>query len=108
MDTSTLDPRFKPYADYLLQLVASYGGTARVTSARRSTTLQAKLYQDYLAGRSQLPAAPPGKSMHQYGLAVDIVISPTSWQSAFGNWWTSIGGVWDASDPVHFAVRASG
>lgn len=76
-----------------------------MTSVRRSVGLQAKLYQDYLAGRSLLPAAPPGKSKHQYGLAVDIVIQPQAWQNIVGQWWSSIGGEWSASDPVHFAVR---
>lgn len=105
MDTSALDPRFKPWADYLLAVIARAGGTARVTSTYRSPSLQAKLYQDYRAGRSVLPAAPPGQSKHQYGLAVDVVISPSSWTPYIGAWWRQLGGEWDASDPVHFAAR---
>ena len=43
-----------------------------VTSAVRSKEEQQRLYDDYKAGRSKFPAAPPGKSKHALGTAVDI------------------------------------
>lgn len=103
-DTSSLDPRFRPYADWLLRVANANGIPATVTSAYRSVTTQRQLYAAYLAGRSKLPAAPPGRSKHQYGLAVDIVFSPytAQMQAAFGALWQRIGGTWHASDPVHF------
>ena len=43
-----------------------------VTSAVRSKEEQQKLYDDYKAGKSKFPAAPPGQSKHALGTAVDI------------------------------------
>lgn len=45
-----------------------------VTSTTRTTSQQARLYQAWLdRGKTGLPAAPPGTSTHEYGLAVDVV-----------------------------------
>ncbi len=103
-DLGTLDTRLRPWVDWLLRYASYYGLQTTVTSVRRSVQLQAKLYQDYLAGRSRLPAAPPGRSKHQLGLAVDIVVQPQQYQSWLGSVWKSVGGKWYASDPVHFEV----
>jgi LAS superfamily LD-carboxypeptidase LdcB len=75
-----------------------------VTSAYRSYAQQAVLYRRYLAGQSPLPAAPPGHSKHNYGLAVDVDLPQNrAALAALGAWWTSIGGRWGGmSDPVHF------
>ena len=51
---------------------AATGKTIKVTSAKRSTEEQQKLYQDYISGKSRFPAAPPGKSKHELGGAVDL------------------------------------
>ena len=48
------------------------GKTVEVTSAVRDSAKQAELYQAYVEGRSKFPAAPPGTSKHERGLAVDI------------------------------------
>jgi len=48
------------------------GKSVIVTSAVRSKEEQQRLYDDYKAGRSKFPAAPPGKSKHARGTAVDI------------------------------------
>lgn len=48
------------------------GKTVEVTSAMRDSAKQAKLYEDYIAGKSPFPAAPPGTSKHERGLAVDV------------------------------------
>ena len=48
------------------------GKTVEVTSAVRDSAKQAQLYQDYISGKSPFPAAPPGRSKHEQGLAVDV------------------------------------
>lgn len=48
------------------------GGGYHVGSGYRSIARQAELYRDYLAGvPGQAPAAPPGSSLHNFGLASD-------------------------------------
>lgn len=49
----------------------AHGGGYHVGSGYRSYARQAQLYADYLAGRQSAPAAPPGTSMHNFGLASD-------------------------------------
>lgn len=50
----------------------AHGGGYHVNSGYRSYARQAQLYHDYLAGvPGQAPAAPPGTSMHNFGLASD-------------------------------------
>lgn len=48
------------------------GRDVNVTSAVRTPEEQAKLYADYQAGRSKYPVAPPGRSKHDQGLAIDV------------------------------------
>lgn len=114
--TSLLDPAFRPYAEYLIQVAQSQGWRVQVTSTRRSRGQQETLYARYLAcerGGPQpmrcLPAAPPGTSDHERGWAIDMVIngdyrSPA--QLALGRWWSSVGGLWSERDPVHFGIRS--
>lgn len=91
-----------------LQEVARLNGIGfTVTSTRRSVADQARLYRAYRAGRSQYPAAPPGTSAHELGLAFDAVVRPESYQAAFGALWERLGGEWGGKyqDPVHFQLR---
>ena len=44
-----------------------------VTSTRRSFLEQLRLFTAFKLGRSRFPAAPPGQSTHQLGIAVDLV-----------------------------------
>jgi LAS superfamily LD-carboxypeptidase LdcB len=98
-----LAPWLKPAADFLLSQIVAAGLRPEVTSVYRSYSTQAKLYADYLAGRRTLPAARPGTSKHQLGLAFDMVIRPyPQYQAAAGAVWQRMGGKWFASDPVHF------
>jgi hypothetical protein len=63
-----LHPVFKERFDRYSNAV----GGLSITSGWRSMERQAQLYQDYLNGvPGQAPAAPPGKSNHEYGLAID-------------------------------------
>lgn len=96
-----LQPWLRPYAIYLHQVAQQYGLQPRVTSVYRSWGKQRVLYERYLRGESQLPAAPPGRSKHQYGQAFDMV---TNNPTALGNFWRQMGGKWYANDPPHFEV----
>ena len=97
-----LDPRFRPYVEELLHIARRYRLQPRVTSSYRSIATQRRLYRAYLEGRHPLPVAPPGRSAHNYGLAVDFVSRDNA---GLGHLWRSWGGVWGGdSDPVHYGV----
>lgn len=97
-----LEPWIIPAAAELFELAAYYGLHPRVTSVRRSYQQQAVLYQRFLRGLSQLPAAPPGRSLHEVGRAFDMVSDDPAY---LGRIWNQAGGRWFAADPVHFEVR---
>ncbi len=101
-----LQPFLRPYAEWLLS-AAPYAGarSVRVTSVRRSRAQQQQLYSNWLRGRSSFPAAPPGRSKHEYGLAWDMVTEPFSALATLGAWWLERGGEWSKTDPIHFAAR---
>ena len=93
-------PWLRPYAHYLYQVAAYNGLHPRVTSVYRSYQKQAILYNRYRQGLSDLPAAPPGRSKHQYGMAFDMV---TDRPLARGAFWSGMGGKFGGvRDPVHF------
>lgn len=108
---SSLDPRFRPYAEALVSAARGLGKTV-VTSARRSWSDQARLYMDYLQGRRALPALPPDRSLHVAGLAVDLVCGnytvggpPSPEMAELGRAWIAFGGRWGgAADPVHYSA----
>jgi len=100
----------RPAAEWLFNLGKSWDRTLRITSVRRSWAEQDQLYNRFKRGLTKLPVAPPGHSLHQYGLAFDMArpgIEPysDSLLPQLGAIWNSIGGTWHASDPVHFEVR---
>lgn len=101
-----LESWLQPYAEWLVS-VAPYAGarSVRITSVRRSRAKQAMLYQRFLSGQAQFPAAPPGRSRHEYGLAWDMVTEPFSALYTLGQWWKQVGGTWGPSDAIHFEVR---
>lgn len=104
-----LEPWLQPYAAYLLQVAAANGLNVQITSVRRSRQQQAALYARYLRGESDLPAAPPGTSDHELGLAFDLVVDHNYHsvnQERLGRFWQSMGGRWAGdADRVHFYVR---
>lgn len=105
-----LSPELQPYANWLYDYAAGRGWRPVVTSTFRSIQKQATLYDRYRRGLSELPAAPPGRSLHNYGLAFDMVLQ-RGWrgteQRELGAVWRSIGGQWFESDPVHFQPRVT-
>lgn len=104
----TLHPDLIPWAEWLLQVGRYYDPKLVVTSARRSSRKQAELYDRYMRGKSTIPAAPPGRSLHEYGLAFDMArsrVDPLAdpLLDYLGALWRSYGGVWGGNrDPVHF------
>ena len=88
----------------LLDAAAAAGLMPRVTSTRRSSSEQRRLYSRYLAGQAGFPVAPPGSSAHEYGEAFDMVVTPMAALADVGETWQSWGGAWNPSDAVHFEL----
>ena len=106
-----LHPQLVPFARALYAIGKYYDPLLVVTSGFRSPSKQAKLYSKWLSGESQIPAAPPGRSLHGYGLAFDLArigIDPFTDPLLYwlGGLWESWGGRYGGQrDPVHFQVR---
>jgi len=98
-----LDKRLATVKRNLPSVARSLGFDARVTSAYRSTSKQAWLYNRWLAGLQEYPVAPPGTSDHERGLALDVVsTNPNKLVSLL----TSAGLSWAGpDDPVHFSLK---
>ncbi len=105
-----LDPRLQPWARELYLLAERFGMRPRVTSTRRSVRQQAILFETrrrVLAGElpasaQPFPVAAPGTSTHELGLAFDMVVHPEGAQQILGDVWRGWGGVWFASDDIHY------
>lgn len=91
-----LQPWLSPWADWL---VANAREEVQVTSTFRSYAQQLSLYLTQWA--SPYPAAPPGRSYHEYGRAFDLKASDGELYR-LGSIWQSVGGTWHPSDPIHF------
>lgn len=112
--TALLHHEFRPWVEYLLRVAEYNGLRVQVTSTLRTRAQQTVLYQRYLqcaarGGRGTcLPAAVPGTSDHELGLAVDLVVNGDfrgASQRALGEFWRSLGGRWAGdADPVHFSL----
>ena len=102
-----MHPTARRAAQALLDYGRAAGISLTVTSAFRSRSKQAKLYRAYLRGESRYPAQPPGKSMHEHGVAFDLHAPNPAILRALGAAWESIGGTWGGrfGDPIHFDAR---
>ena len=97
-----LDARLLPWFLALVRLAQRMDPSARVTSGRRSRAEQARLYRRYVAGQSRFPAAPPGRSQHEKGRAIDLVARPDVLRR-LGRIWERAGFTWGGRrDPIHF------
>ena len=95
---------WKQWCDWCLATLESYGIAGTVTSGVRSTEKQQQLYTAYISGQSSIVAAPPGRSAHEYGLALDFVVDEgknSDLQRQVMNWFQSMGGELVSGDPVH-------
>lgn len=100
---ASLQADFQADAKALVKAAGQAGLLPRITSAYRSYAEQEKVYRRFLAGLSPFPAAPPGESTHETGLAFDMIVSPDYRIYDVGDLWTSWGGIYGSdADPVHF------
>ena len=110
-DLRMLHPQLVEAARYLYAIGKYYDPLLVVTSGFRSQAKQAELYRRYVKGFSKIPAAPPGRSLHGYGLAFDLArIGKDPFTDPLLAWlgavWESWGGRYGGQrDPVHFQVR---
>lgn len=110
-DLGTLNWQLEPYAKWLYALGKYYDERLVVTSAYRSIADQQRLYCKWVTGQSQFPAAQPGRSMHNFGLAWDMArlgVPPKGdpLLAYLRQVWEYIGGTTGGEvDPVHFSVR---
>jgi hypothetical protein len=80
----------------LVAYIEARGGTARVTSTRRSLAAERRLLRS--AG-----VEPDGLvSAHHFGRALDIEIHPRHLLPAAVALWRDMGHKWRPSDPIHF------
>lgn len=91
-----------PIADAVIAAFRQLGVRLKKTSEWRSIERQRELYEN--RGSSPYPVARPGRSQHEYGLAVDMVADPRIHQNTVGEVWNQLGLFWNVSDPIHFAV----
>ena len=97
-----LRPVFKPWAEALIQVARRYSLSPHITSGYRSVEKQRRLYERYLLGQHPFPVAPPGKSMHNYGLAFDMISNDNPWLGLVWEYW---GGRYGGKrDSVHFSA----
>lgn len=96
-----------------VQHLRAHGVPCRITSVRRTRKKQLQVYSEYLykkaRGEYTLPAMPPGRSVHEYGIAWDMVV-PKQYEREVGQLWKSLGGQWGGDapigyDPVHFQAK---
>lgn len=101
---------FRPYAEAFIDAARGVGVELAVTSTRRTSTKQAALYRAYISGKSKYPAAAPGTSLHEWGLAFDVACSPASALPLLAGVWERGGfGTWGGhfKDPIHFEANAA-
>jgi len=99
-----LNPQLRPWAQALFNVATRFELSPRVTSTFRSLDEQRSLYERFLRGESRFPAAPPGMSRHNFGLAFDMQMNSTQGQDFIGRVWESWGGRWGGrfNDDIHF------
>jgi len=94
----------QPYAAALIQAIRQVQPNVYITSGKRNSRDQARLYARFQAGLSRYPAAPPGHSTHEQGIAFDLGNLDPRLLRAAGLLWESWGGRWGGrfKDIIHF------
>lgn len=104
-----LHPGFRPYVELLYQVAAENGLKPVVTSTLRTFREQSDLYRRWKSGLSRFPAAKPGTSIHETGLAFDMDVADERFLKPLGELWESFGPGfrWGGrfKDPIHFEYR---
>lgn len=102
----TLHPDAQRIAQWFVRVLQANGVRVTITSARRDPAKQAELYRRYKAGLSKYPAAKPGTSTHEQGIAFDLSLVPPVYDAA-GRLWESLGFTWGGrfDDRIHFDFR---
>lgn len=103
---AALNPTFADKIQDLQQDAGDAGIPTKLISGRRSNATQAALYDRYLNGGNL--AAPPGHSLHEAGLAADVVANDPSQQGALiamaKEPWRGIKAGADFGDRPHFQL----
>lgn len=98
-----LQPQLRPYASALFAVGRQYGLNPVVTSTRRSSATQRRLFRRWQAGLSPYPAAVPGTSLHELGWAFDMwsgTPGGMEWLNKVWEYWGGVSG--GKTDPVHY------
>lgn len=101
--TNGLRRPFRDYVDQWFHDLRGAGVSFRLTSGFRTHVEQKKLFDRAQSGGSPLPAAPPGSSFHEAGLAVDVVWNTIDDFNLGVQSAPDYGLIWAGTrDPVHF------
>lgn len=107
-------PSLTAYARAFCEMLERYGFHVTVTSVARSPQKQLELWRRCMAGQSRFPAAAPGSSPHELGIAFDIMLTPPgpgvpearahAWYRPAGEAWERAGLRWGGRfrDSIHF------
>lgn len=98
-----LRPLVKQAAKAAIAYANSQGIPVQVTSTRRTLKEQRWLYRRAQLGLSKYPAAKPGTSAHEFGMAFDSVVAPAD-QEAWNEIRRAIGFQVPANDIIHAQV----
>lgn len=104
ISTTNLHPQLIRIVRAMPRISSAYGIPTKITSAYRSPAKQMQLYRKYLAGQMPYVVAKPGTSLHERGLALDIV-SPDPEKLALIL--AKVGLKWAGKrDPVHYQLAS--
>jgi len=109
IELSSLIPDLQPWAAGLYNVALEFRLRPQIISTFRSTEEQGRLYRRYLRGDTNTPAAPPGRSLHNFGHAFDLWVPSREDQRWLGEVWEHWGGRWGGrfNDPLHFDTGAN-
>ncbi len=97
-------PEFARAVDEVFAAAEDEGIGILIVSTYRSSAEQSKLHRAWIRrGKTGLPAAPPGQSFHEFGLAVDFATDPPDALERVGEIAEDFGLRWGGrfNDPVH-------